>query len=89
MQNEQEPSKGFIYLLQHTPGSNTISLVQQMEVRGAPYNLCDFQGKLLAAINSKVHLYKWDAAATGGQQELVSDCSPVSVQVLCLYLAVR
>lgn len=46
------------------------------------------QGKLLAAVNNKVMLYKMSTTA-GGRQELVSDCSPVGVQVLCLHLAVR
>lgn len=85
---EFEPSKGRILLLSFNPSSNSLTLVEQLEVHGAVYNLCQFQGKLLATVNNKVHLYKW-AAAAGGKQELVSDCSPVSVQVLCLHLAVR
>lgn len=46
------------------------------------------QGKLLAAVNNKVMLFKMEATAAG-RQEIVSDCSPVGVQVLCLHLAVR
>eukprot|EP00879_Flechtneria_rotunda_P007343 GHRR01007704.1.p1 GENE.GHRR01007704.1~~GHRR01007704.1.p1 ORF type:complete len:982 (+),score=309.67 GHRR01007704.1:155-3100(+) len=85
---EVEPSKGYIILLSHTPGSNSLTVVETLEVHGAVYNLCEFQGKLLATVNNKVHLYRW-AAAAGGRQELVSDCSPIGVQVLCLHLAVR
>ncbi|KAF6263102.1 mono-functional DNA-alkylating methyl methanesulfonate N-term-domain-containing protein, partial [Scenedesmus sp. NREL 46B-D3] len=86
--NEVEPSKGHILLLSYTPGSSSITLVEQMEVHGAVYNVCEFQGKLLATVNNKVHLFKW-AAAAAGRHELVSDCSPIGVQVLCLFLAVR
>jgi DNA damage-binding protein 1 len=85
---EVEPSKGHILLLSYAPGSNSLTLVEQMEVHGAVYNLCEFQGKLLATVNNKVHLFKW-AAAAAGRHELVSDCSPIGVQVLCLFLAVR
>lgn len=85
---EVEPSKGHILLLHYAPGSNSLTLVEQMEVHGAVYNLCEFQGKLLATVNNKVHLFKW-AAAAAGRHELVSDCSPIGVQVLCLFLAVR
>lgn len=85
---EVEPSKGHILLLSYSPGTNSLTLVEQMEVHGAVYNLCEFQGKLLATVNNKVHLYRM-AAAAGGRQEIVADCSPVGVQVLCLHLAVR
>ncbi|KAF8072489.1 DDB1A [Scenedesmus sp. PABB004] len=85
---EVEPSKGHILLLSYTPGAASLTLVEQLEVRGAVYNVAEFQGKLLATANNKVHLYKW-AAAGDGRHELVSDCSPIGVQVLCLHLAVR
>lgn len=49
---------------------------------------CASQGKLLVCVNNKVMLYKMSTTADG-RQELVSDCSPVGVQVLCLHLAVR
>jgi hypothetical protein len=49
---------------------------------------CVLQGKLLVCVNNKVMLYKMSTTADG-RQELVSDCSPVGVQVLCLHLAVR
>jgi hypothetical protein len=50
--------------------------------------VCVLQGKLLVAVNNKVMLYKMSTTADG-RQELVSDCSAVGVQVLCLHLAVR
>ena len=52
------------------------------------YHPPPLQGKLLVAVNNKVMLYKMSTTADG-RQELVSDCSPVGVQVLCLHLAVR
>lgn len=88
LSQEFEPSKGRILLLSYTQANSSLVLVEQVEVHGAVYNLCEFQGKLLATVNNKVHLYKW-AAAGGGRQELVSDCSPQAVSVLCLHLAVR
>lgn len=51
-----------------------------------------FQGKLLATVNSKVHVFKWVPAGGGaggsGAAELVSETS-TPVQVLSLYLAAR
>ena len=85
---EVEPSKGHVLLLSFSPASCSLTLVEQLEVHGAVYKLAVFQGKLLATVNNRVHLYRW-APSAGGRNELVSDCSPVSVQVLCLHLAVR
>jgi hypothetical protein len=47
-----------------------------------------FQGKLLASVNSKVHVFKWVPAGGSGAAELVSETS-TPVQVLSLYLAAR
>ncbi len=46
-----------------------------------------FQGKLLASVNSRTHLYKWVATEDGGR-ELVAECSHHG-QVVSLFLAAR
>jgi hypothetical protein len=52
------------------------------------------QGKLLATVNSKVHVFKWVPAggsgggSSSGAAELVSETS-TPVQVLSLFLAAR
>lgn len=68
-------------------------MVESREVKGAVYALAPFQGKLLAAVNSKVHVFKWTPAGGngnggGGGAELVSETS-TPVQVLSLFLAAR
>jgi DNA damage-binding protein 1 len=67
-------------------------VVESKEVKGAVYSLQPFQGKLLASVNSKVHVFKWVPAGGGGggsgAAELVSETS-TPVQVMSLYLAAR
>ena len=70
------------------PDSTTHRLLQRHMLLRAYMLVLLLQGKLLAAVNNKVMLYKMSATADG-RQELVLDCSPVGVQVLCLHLAVR
>ena len=64
--------------------------MESKDVKGAVYSLQPCQGKLLAAVNSKVHVFKWVPAGSGGGggAELVSECS-TPVQVLSLFLAAR
>ena len=67
-------------------------------VDGRPlrYAMQPFQGRLLATVNSKVHVFKWVPAGGGGggggvgggAAELVSETS-TPVQVLSLFLAAR
>jgi hypothetical protein len=40
---EVEPSKGHILVLSYSPASAKLTLVEQLEVHGAVYNLCPFQ----------------------------------------------
>ncbi|KAI8467206.1 MAG: mono-functional DNA-alkylating methyl methanesulfonate N-term-domain-containing protein [Monoraphidium minutum] len=89
---EYEPSKGRIVLLAYR-GGGRLEVVESKEVKGAVYALQPFQGKLLASVNSKVHVFKWvpgggGGAGGGGAAELVSETS-TPVQVLSLYLAAR
>jgi len=75
-------------------GNGKLDVVESKEVKGAVYSLQPFQGKLLASVNSKVHVFKWVPAGGGGggsgsgAAELVSETS-TPVQVLSLFLAAR
>lgn len=73
-------------------------LISELEVKGAVYALCSFNGKILAGVNSKVidrviesdvqvHLYNWVEAEDGGRK-LKLECSH-SGHLLALYLATR
>lgn len=72
-------------------GNGKLEVVESKEVKGAVYAMQPFQGKLLATVNSKVHVFKWVPAGGGGGSgaaELVSETS-TPVQVLSLFLAAR
>lgn len=49
-------TQGRIFVL--SPAGGKFSVVCERETRGAVYALTDFQGRLLAGINSRVQLYK-------------------------------
>ena len=69
-------------------GNGRLEVVESKEVKGAVYCCQPFQGKLLASVNSKVHVFKWVPAGASGAAELVSETS-TPVQVLSLFLAAR
>ncbi|KAH7289838.1 hypothetical protein KP509_30G020500 [Ceratopteris richardii] len=68
---ESEPNKGRILVFLVEDGK--LQLVAEKETKGAVYNLNAFNGKLLAAINHKIHLYKW-TLRDDGTRELQSEC---------------
>lgn len=73
----------------HPRGGGKLEVVESKEVKGSVYSLQPFQGKLLASVNSKVHVFKWVPSGSGsGAAELVSETS-IPVQVLSLFLAAR
>lgn len=82
---ELEPTKGRILLFQVHNGK--LQLISQKETRGAVYNINPFHGKLLAGINSRVQLYKWEQQDDGSRQ-LVPECSHAG-HVLVLFVDVR
>ena len=82
---ELEPTKGRIHLFQVHNGK--LQLISQKETRGAVYNVNPFHGKLLAGINSRVQLYKWEQQDDGSRQ-LVPDCSHAG-HTLALHIDVR
>ena len=59
------------------------SQVAEKEIRGAAYSLVEFNGKLLASINSTVRLYEWTS-----DKELRLECSHFN-HIIALYLKTK
>lgn len=68
---ENEPTKGRILVFLVEDGK--LQLIAEKETKGAVYNLNAFNGKLLAGINHKIHLYKW-TLREDSTRELQSEC---------------
>ena len=49
-------------------------IVAEKEAKGGVFELCAFQGKVLAAINNKIQLFKWSAASDVSLRELTPEC---------------
>ena len=64
-----------------------LQLVHERETKGAVYCLCPFNGKLLAGINSKIQLYKWQQREDG-VRELVTETGHHG-HVLATYMQTR
>uniref|UniRef100_H2YRR9 DNA damage-binding protein 1 n=1 Tax=Ciona savignyi TaxID=51511 RepID=H2YRR9_CIOSA len=75
---ETEPKHGRILVFHYV--DNKLSLVAEKEVKGAVFCLCQFNGHVLAAINTSVSIYQWT-----GEKELRAECSNQS-NILALYL---
>ncbi|KAL1805820.1 hypothetical protein ACET3Z_028888 [Daucus carota] len=85
MPEENEPSKGRILVFLVEDGK--LQLVAEKETKGAVYSLNAFNGKLLAAINQKIQLYKW-MLRDDGTRELQSECGHHG-HILALYVQTR
>ncbi|KJE89467.1 UV-damaged DNA binding protein, variant [Capsaspora owczarzaki ATCC 30864] len=83
--SEDEPKRGRILVFDVAGGA--LHLVTAKDVKGCVYSLNAFNGKLLAGINSKVNLFKWNLTGDG-IRELVSECSHHG-HILTLYLKSR
>ncbi|KAF4398471.1 hypothetical protein G4B88_025450 [Cannabis sativa] len=64
-----------------------LQLITEKETKGAVYSLNAFNGKLLAAINQKIQLYKW-MLRDDGSRELQSECGHHG-HILALYVQTR
>lgn len=64
-----------------------LQLISEKETKGAVYCLNAFNGKLLAAINQKIQLYKW-VLRDDGTHELQSECGHHG-HILALYVQTR
>ncbi|OVA12038.1 Cleavage/polyadenylation specificity factor [Macleaya cordata] len=82
---ENEPSKGRILVFIVEDGK--LQLIAEKETKGAVYSLNAFNGKLLAAINQKIHLYKW-MLRDEGSRELQLECGHHG-HILALYVQTR
>lgn len=75
---EPEPKSGRLLLFQLVEGK--LVQVAEKEVKGAVYSLVEFNGKLLAGINSMVSIFEWTA-----EKELREECKFLK-SILALYL---
>ncbi|XP_010434237.1 PREDICTED: DNA damage-binding protein 1b [Camelina sativa] len=82
---ENEPTKGRILVFIVEEGR--LQLITEKETKGAVYSLNAFNGKLLAAINQKIQLYKW-MLRDDGTRELQSECGHHG-HILALYVQTR
>ncbi|KAI9079024.1 hypothetical protein K1719_039024 [Acacia pycnantha] len=82
---ESEPTKGRILVFIVEDGK--LQLIAEKETKGAVYSLNAFNGKLLAAINQKIQLYKW-MLRDDGTRELQSECGHHG-HILALYVQTR
>lgn len=57
---ENEPHKGRILVFK--VNDQKLQLIEETEIKGAAYSIVPFNGKLLAAVNSKVILFKWTSS---------------------------
>lgn len=64
-----------------------LQLIAEKETKGSVYSLNAFNGKLLAAINQKIQLYKW-TLRDDGTRELQSECGHHG-HILALYVQTR
>lgn len=91
--DEDEPTRGRILVFEiktaddDGASSPKLTLVAEKEVKGAVYCMSAFNGKLLAGVNSRVHLFKWNEQIEGGF-ELVPECSH-SGHIIALTLQAR
>ncbi|PNY04537.1 DNA damage-binding protein 1-like [Trifolium pratense] len=82
---ENEPTKGRILVFSVEEGK--LQLIAEKETKGAVYCLNAFNGKLLAAINQKIQLYKW-VLREDGTREFQSECGHHG-HILALYVQTR
>ncbi|XP_017785317.1 PREDICTED: DNA damage-binding protein 1 [Nicrophorus vespilloides] len=78
---ESEPKQGRLLMFQLA--DNKLTLVSDKEIKGSCYSLAEFNGKLLASINSTVRLFEWTA-----EKELRLECSHFN-NIISLYLKTK
>ncbi|RWS30639.1 DNA damage-binding protein 1-like protein [Leptotrombidium deliense] len=76
--DEPEPRLGRIIVFQWSDGK--LQQIAEKEIKGGPYTFCEFNGKLLAGINSTVRLFEWTA-----QKDLQNECNYFNT-IIALYL---
>ncbi|KAL3841910.1 hypothetical protein ACJMK2_019999 [Sinanodonta woodiana] len=78
---EAEPKQGRIIVFHYHDGK--LVQVAEKEIKGAAYTILEFNGKLLASINSTVRLFEWTA-----EKELRLECSYFN-NIIALYLKTK
>ncbi|CAH1637547.1 unnamed protein product [Spodoptera littoralis] len=78
---ESEPKQGRILLFHWSEGK--LVQIAEKEIKGGCYTLVEFNGKLLATINSTVRLFEWTS-----EKELRLECSHFN-NIVALYLKVK
>lgn len=78
---EPEPKVGRIIIYQYADGK--LKPVAEKEVKGACYSLVEFNGKVLASINTTVRLYEWT-----NEKDLRLECSHFN-NVFALYIKTK
>lgn len=79
--DESEPKLGRVILFHYSDGK--LQQLAEKEIKGAAYSLVEFNGKLLASINSTVRLFEWTA-----EKELRLECSHFN-NIIALYLKTK
>lgn len=79
--DEAEPKQGRLIMFHWN--DNKLTPVSEKEIKGACYSLAEFNGKLLASINSTVRLFEWTA-----EKELRLECSHFN-NIIALYLKTK
>lgn len=80
-QEEPEPKEGRLILFQLVEGK--LIQISSKDVKGAVYSLLEFNGKILAGINSAVSIYEWTA-----DKELRQECCYHNT-ILALFLKAK
>lgn len=78
---EAEPKVGRIIIYQYADGK--LKPIAEKEVKGACYSLVEFNGKVLASINTTVRLYEWT-----NEKDLRLECSHFN-NVFALYIKTK
>ncbi|XP_067012933.1 DNA damage-binding protein 1 [Anabrus simplex] len=78
---ESEPKMGRILIFLYQ--DSKLTPVAEKEIKGACYSLVEFNGRLLASINSTVRLFEWTA-----EKELRLECSHFN-NIIALYLKTK
>jgi DNA damage-binding protein 1 len=79
---EPEPKQGRLIVFQWTEQQKLITITEK-DIKGAPYALAEFNGKLLAAINSSVRLFEFNK-----ERELHNECV-FSNTIMALFLKTK
>ncbi|XP_013398068.1 DNA damage-binding protein 1 isoform X2 [Lingula anatina] len=79
--DDAEPKQGRIVIFHWHDGK--LTQIAEKEIKGAAYTLAEFNGKILASINSTVRLFEWT-----NDKELRLECSSFN-NIIALYLKTK